>query len=369
MKNDEEPRGENEALRERISRLSAAVLRISSSLDLGTVLREVVDSARALTGARYGVITTIGEAGQPLDFVTSGFTPDEHQQLAAWPDGWRLFEHFRDLPGAIRLQDLPDYVRSLGLSSDLMRSKTLQGTPIRHRGVHVGTFFLAEKEGGPEFTDEDEEVLVLFASQAATAIANARTHQDEQRARSNLEALVDTPPVGAVTDRGWARLPTTTTCSSICTAISTSRVVAAPALISTPVRTTSRNPGSVNVTSYAPGSSAVSANVPASSVEAVRSGPAAAADRTSTVTAGSTRPVVSVTVPDKTTSCAAAIPGAAITSSKAVLTDRVRLIVVPSSRSLRGRAARTNKRVVTLLRIRVACTCLLILNGCYFCEF
>ena len=198
MKNDEEPRGENEALRERISRLSAAVLRISSSLDLGTVLREVVDSARALTGARYGVITTIGEAGQPLDFVTSGFTPDEHQQLAAWPDGRRLFEHFRDLPGAIRLRDLPDYVRSLGFSSDLMRSKTLQGTPIRHRGVHVGTFFLAEKEGGPEFTDEDEEVLVLFASQAATAIANARTHQDEQRARSNLEALVDTSPVGVV---------------------------------------------------------------------------------------------------------------------------------------------------------------------------
>ena len=36
----------------------------------------------------------------------------------------------------------------------------------------------------------------------------------------------------AVTDRGWARLPTTTTRSSICTAISTSRVVAAPALIS-----------------------------------------------------------------------------------------------------------------------------------------
>ena len=79
-----------------------------------------------------------------------------------------------------------------------MRSKTLQGTPIRHRGVHVGTFFLAEKKGGPEFTDEDEEVLVLFASQAATAIANARTHQDEQRARSNLEALVDTSPVGVV---------------------------------------------------------------------------------------------------------------------------------------------------------------------------
>ena len=44
---------ENEALRARISALSAASLRINASLDLETVLNEVVESARALTGARY----------------------------------------------------------------------------------------------------------------------------------------------------------------------------------------------------------------------------------------------------------------------------------------------------------------------------
>ena len=56
---------EIEALRERMSSLSGAVLRISASLDVGTVLREVVDGARALTGARYGAITTIDEAPPP----------------------------------------------------------------------------------------------------------------------------------------------------------------------------------------------------------------------------------------------------------------------------------------------------------------
>ena len=198
MKSPDELRRENEALGDRISKLSAAILRISASLDVNTVLQEVVDSARALTGARYGVITTIDDAGQPQNFVSSGFTPAEHQQLADWPDGPRLFEHLRDLPGALRLGDLPGYVRELGFSSDLMRSKTFQGTPMRHRGVAVGHFFLAEKEGGREFTGEDEEVLVLFASQAATAIANARTHRAEQRARADLEALVDTSPVGVV---------------------------------------------------------------------------------------------------------------------------------------------------------------------------
>ena len=64
--------------------------------------------------------------------------------------------------------------------------------------MHVGDFFLAEKEGGREFTADDEEVLVLFASQAATAIANARAHRDERRARADLEALVETSPVGVV---------------------------------------------------------------------------------------------------------------------------------------------------------------------------
>ena len=196
---------ENEDPKEPMSGLCAALLRISASLDLDTVLREVLDSARVLTGARYSAITTLDEAGAPQDFVTSGFTEEEHRQMAEWPDGLRLFEHFRDTPGALRLPDLKAYVHSLGFPSDLLPSTTFQGTPMRHRGVHVGNFFLGEKQDGQEFSTEDEEILMLFASQAATAIAHARAyraeqraHQAEQRARADLEALVETSPVGVV---------------------------------------------------------------------------------------------------------------------------------------------------------------------------
>ena len=69
---------------------------------------------------------------------------------------------------------------------------------MRHRGVHVGNFYLVEKAGDEAFTDEDEEILVLFAAQAATAIANARTYRAERRARADLEALIETSPVGVV---------------------------------------------------------------------------------------------------------------------------------------------------------------------------
>ena len=197
---DHEPAAdETAALRARISALSAASLRISASLDLETVLNEVVESARALTGARYGAIATIDEAGAPQDFVTSGFTAEEHRHIVEWPDGPRLFEFFRDLPGPLRIPDVPAYVRALGFSpDDRLPSKTFQGTPMRHLGVHVGNFYLVEKAGGEAFTDEDEEILVLFAAQAATAIANARTYRAERRARADLEALIETSPVGVV---------------------------------------------------------------------------------------------------------------------------------------------------------------------------
>ena len=198
MKSLDELRRENEVLRERISRLSAASLRISATLDVSTVLVEVVDSARALTGARYGVIVTINDLGQPQDFVTSGLTPEEQERLTNWSGGPQFFEHLRHLRGTLRLRDLPDYSRALEYFPDPMRSKTIQGTPMRHRGGNVGNFFLAAKEEGHEFTSEDEEILVMFAAQAATAIANARRHRDEQRARADLEALVDTSPVGVL---------------------------------------------------------------------------------------------------------------------------------------------------------------------------
>ena len=207
MKSDDGPGHEVENLRERISRLSAASVRISSSLDVETVLREIVGSARALTGASIGAIIIIDDTGQVEEYFISGVTPEQQRVMLAWPDGMKFFEHLRQVPGPLRVADLPSYLRPLGYSGDRLPSTTLLGTQLRHRDAHIGCFFLGAKDGGQAFTSEDEEVLVLFASQAATAIANARAHRDEQRARARVEALVDTSPVGvAMFDASTGRL-------------------------------------------------------------------------------------------------------------------------------------------------------------------
>ena len=187
------------ALRERLAKLSEASLRINENLDFDTVLQRVLDSACSLTGARYGVITLLNESGQIQDIVTSGLTPEEHRRFMELPEGLRLFEHLSRITEPLRLRDFHSHTRALGLPAfrpPMATSPVLTflAAPIRHLGESVGAFYVGEKE--LEFTPEDEATLVMFATQAALVIANARRHRDEQRARAALETLIDTSPVG-----------------------------------------------------------------------------------------------------------------------------------------------------------------------------
>ena len=200
MKNPDERDQHIEALRNRLSKLSEASLRINESLDLDTVLQEILDSARTLTNARYGVIVSLDDKGQVEDFLFSGLTTEESQQLSAMPEVLKIFEYLSILPGPLRVSDFAYYTLSQGLPEfrPPIQMSACLGAPIRHQGETVGNIYLGKREPGQEFTREDEETLVMFASQAALVITNARKHRDEQRARADLETLINTSPVGVV---------------------------------------------------------------------------------------------------------------------------------------------------------------------------
>ena len=198
---------ENEALRNRLSGLSEASLRINESLEFDTVLQEVLDSARSLTGACYGMIALFGSKGNIQDYLSSGFSPEGHIELEK---DIQLIEQLgpasqigflAENPQPIRTRDLLEFVTTLGLSEvNLGNSMELHmaflAAPVQHRGEFVGAIYLAGREGELEFSQEDEETLVMFASQAALVIANARQYRDEQRARADLETLINISPVG-----------------------------------------------------------------------------------------------------------------------------------------------------------------------------
>ena len=191
---------ETQWLRDRLTELSAASRRINESLDFHSVLQDVVDSAPELTNARYGGITVLDDTGMVDEFVTSGLTPEERLMLARLPGSAPLFRHLNEVDEALWIDDLPGYLRSLGMAQwrPPVAVRSLLVAPIRNGGVRIGSIYLTNGEESSEFAREDEESLVLFASQAALVIANARRYRDEQRAMADLEALVNTSPVGVV---------------------------------------------------------------------------------------------------------------------------------------------------------------------------
>ena len=198
------------ALRERLSRLSEASLHITEDLDLDAVLQGVLDGARSLTGARMGGVTILDDSGQLQDFITSGLTDEDHQRFVNLPGGPEFFAYLSSLPEPLRLADFSAHTTALGLPGigpPLGPVGSFLGAPIRLRGVRAGNLYLSDKEGGGEFTQDDEETLAMFASQAAMAIANARRHREEQRARAYLETLIDTSPVGVVVFNAGTGVP------------------------------------------------------------------------------------------------------------------------------------------------------------------
>ena len=98
----------------------------------------------------------------------------------------------------LRLVDIASHPSSVGFPDNHPSMKTFLGMAIRHRGEHVGNIYLTEKEGGIEFTGEDQDLLLMFASQAGAVISNARRYKEEQQARADLEALINISPVGVL---------------------------------------------------------------------------------------------------------------------------------------------------------------------------
>ncbi|MDE2747131.1 MAG: ATP-binding protein [Chloroflexota bacterium] len=192
-------RRENAALRERQTRLSEAALRIAGEFALDSVLGELLGHARKLTGAGAAVVATLDDFGQPSDVLTSGDTEPQRERFAKLLANPEIASHLSALREPLRVADLSSYLASAGRAEPagpLESRVSMLSVPFGPAEHRLGVLLVADKDGATGFTAADEETVVLFASQAAVAIATERRLRDEQRARADLEALINTAPVG-----------------------------------------------------------------------------------------------------------------------------------------------------------------------------
>src|SRR6266545_988488 len=174
---------------DRLRALFDATVALTSELSLDSLLKKLVETASALTGARYAALGVIDEAGVGLErFVTTGLEPEAHAAIGELPRGRGILGVLIREARPLRLRDLSEDPRSVGFPPNHPPMRSFLGVPILLRGVAYGNLYLTEKEGG-DFSDEDEELVTLLASQAAVAVENARLYESATQWSRQLEAL------------------------------------------------------------------------------------------------------------------------------------------------------------------------------------
>ena len=174
---------------DRLRALVETGIAISSELSLDGVLERIVEAAAHVTGAQYAALGVIDPSGSGLErFVTFGIAPEVQTEIGDPPHGRGILGVLIRDARPLRLHDLAQDPRSVGFPPGHPPMHSFLGVPIVLRGVAYGNLYLTEKAVG-DFTDEDEELVMLLAAQAAVAVENARLYESATAWSRQLESL------------------------------------------------------------------------------------------------------------------------------------------------------------------------------------
>jgi signal transduction histidine kinase len=178
-----------------IDRTTQGILEIArgllADLDLDQVLDRVLESAQELTEARYAALGVLSESRTELSrFLTRGIDESTHAAIGALPRGRGVLGALITEPAPLRLDDVGRHPRSYGFPTGHPPMHSFLGVPILVEGTPYGNLYLTEKAGGAQFSDEDQQAVVVLAEFAGVAIDHARRYTGASERRDELERTV-----------------------------------------------------------------------------------------------------------------------------------------------------------------------------------
>ena len=163
-----------EQLQERLFALHRASLELVQDVSLETLLERIAATACEQAGARYAAVGVLGEDGSLKQFVTVGMSNEDVRRIAHPPKGLGLIGELMNSQIPVRLAVLQKHPHSVGFPDHHPHMSSFLGVPIRSGEKQLGQIYLTEKMDAREFTADDEMIIQMLATYAATAIVNAR---------------------------------------------------------------------------------------------------------------------------------------------------------------------------------------------------
>jgi signal transduction histidine kinase len=158
---------------ERFVKLYEVSRAIGSSLDLQTVLDQVMDAIIQLTGAERGFLMLLDDDGN-LRVRVARNLDQETLESGDFAISRTISRRVRDTGQAIVTTNAQDDPRFAGQQSIMqLNLRSIMASPLRARGQVIGVVYVDNRIKSM-FSEADLDVLDTFASQAAVAIDNAR---------------------------------------------------------------------------------------------------------------------------------------------------------------------------------------------------
>jgi GAF domain-containing protein len=174
---------------DRYERLLEAGLVLAADLTLPATLQRIVELAAGLTGARYGALGVLGRDGVITEFIATGVTGAERAAIGHIPVGRGILGVLIDDARPLRLHDIAEDPRSVGLPPNHPPMRSFLGVPVKAGGRVYGNLYMTEKAGGEDFDADDERALSLLAAQAGAAIEAANLFEQANDRAQRLEAI------------------------------------------------------------------------------------------------------------------------------------------------------------------------------------
>ncbi|GAA2121693.1 sensor histidine kinase [Nocardioides bigeumensis] len=178
---------------ERLQLLLDAVVAMAADLSLDGVLSRIVTIAGTLVDARYAALGVLssGDARRLRTFVHHGMPDEVVVKIGDLPEGHGLLGLIIDRPEPLRLHEIAAHPASYGFPPNHPPMSSFLGVPVRIRDQVFGNLYLTEKEGGGDFTEADEAIVVALAAAAGVAIENARLYEESERRQRWLVATAE----------------------------------------------------------------------------------------------------------------------------------------------------------------------------------
>ncbi|HEX7319578.1 MAG TPA: sigma 54-interacting transcriptional regulator [bacterium] len=179
--------------REQLEMLFQMVSSLSSTLEFPRIMEIIMDSARALLGAEASSLLLLDETTNELYFASAtGAVSERLKNLTVPLDKGIAGACVRD--GRLKVVNdtaaAPEFYPQIDMKTGFV-TRSIIAAPLVLTGKTIGVIEVLNKKDGTPWADEDKELLIIIAFQAAHVIQNAQLHMEVSEYKDLLRNELD----------------------------------------------------------------------------------------------------------------------------------------------------------------------------------